>query len=130
LLVCFKVEYDPGDPQHPYSIRRLVARLAPRAGSSYPLLAPELWVFAQFADGHGSHRLFLELVRIDGPDPADEVSIRTYGPYLLHFRHPLTIQNRGWKLTKVPFRVAGLYEFRLRVDGIPEPLASEPIVLE
>src|SRR5258708_7328428 len=91
LLVCLDVDYDLNDPHHPYSLRRIVAKLSPPSGVSYPLVADTLWVFAQFIDGHGSHRLFIDLVRRDGPEPSQETVIRTYGPYMVHLPDPLTI---------------------------------------
>jgi hypothetical protein len=35
-----------------------------------------------------------------------------------------------FELPHVPFEEAGLYEFRLLLDGYPEPLAAERILLE
>lgn len=130
LLVCLEMEYDLNDPHHPYSLRRIVSKLSPPTGSSYPLTADVLWVFAQFANGHGSHRLVIDVVRIDGPDVSQEVLVKSYGLYVIHLPDPLTVQNRGWKLRRVPFRRPGLYEFRVRTDGSPDALAVEPVVLE
>lgn len=131
LLVCGRVEYDPRVPLAPYTLRNLVFRYRLPEGSSFPILAPELWLYVRI-DGRGQREVWIEVVRVDHPDdPPDAASstvVAAYGPFLIRFGRARTSLSRGWCLRCVPFPEAGWYEFRVLFGG--KILAREPIYLE
>ena len=49
----------------PYTVKKVLTAIRPVAGSSYPIREDELWLFAQYSDGHASHPVKLEIVRQD-----------------------------------------------------------------
>ncbi len=115
VIVCRKVEVtDPG-PNQAYTVRGVVNSIRPRAGVSFPFREKELWVFIQYADGAGTHRPTLELVR-HRLESEEVVSTWSLSPIHLTSRR-FAVLSRAHKLRGIPFPEPGIYEFRVRCDA-------------
>ena len=126
LLVSRRVSYDWSDRVTPYSLHHLVFLFRPPAGSGYPFVASELWLFA-LVEGDNECELWVELVRLAGGQPDDEL-VAAYGPFVVRLGPEQGPLSRAWRLLGVPFPTPGWYEFRLLHTG--ELLATETIYLE
>ncbi|MDB5309738.1 MAG: hypothetical protein JWO38_3940 [Gemmataceae bacterium] len=112
VIVCAKVEVDRAEPGYPYTLRRVLNTIRHSTGQEFPFTYPELWVFAQYVDGAGSHQILLDLVRVD---VADETVIRQYRMPPVHMiAGRFFVLSRGYKISDVPFPEPGVYEFRVR----------------
>jgi hypothetical protein len=126
LLVCLRARYDLGQPLAPYSLDNLTFRLRPSAGSEYPAVAAELWLFAR-VEGESECELWAEVVR-SADDAVEEELVAAYGPFLVPFGAGRNTISRAWCLRGVPFPRSGWYEFRLALAG--ELVATEWVYLE
>ena len=115
VIVCEKVEVGRAEPGYPYTLHNVVAILRPPAGHTFPFQEQELWVFAQFSDGEGSHPVFFELVRQELE--SETVILITQLPPVHLSAGRFYVQSRGYKLTGIPFPGPGIYEFRVRCGG-------------
>ena len=62
VIVCRKVEVtDPG-PNQSYTVRGIETIIRPPQSHGFPHREKELWLFAQFSDGAGSHIAHFALI--------------------------------------------------------------------
>jgi hypothetical protein len=112
VLVCRKVEAESAQLGAPYTVRGVLTAVRPPAESGYPVREEELWLFAQYADGQGTHAVKFELVRLQLE--SDEV-IPTFDSPPIHMtRGRFFVLNRGYRFTKLAFPAPGMYQFRIR----------------
>lgn len=130
LLVCREVVYDPLDGETPYSLRGLLTKLRPDDDYGYPWCVEQVYLFAQLYGEPGRYMARIELVplREDGADARPPVSI--YGPVPVRVRDGSFVDGVWFTLARTPFDAPAVYEFRLLLDGYPDPLAAEYILLE
>ena len=112
VIVCRKVEVDSAQPGAPYTVKKVLTASRPVAGSSYPIREDELWLFAQYSDGHASHPVKLEIVRQDLE--RETVVLSADLPPIHMTRGRFFVLNRGYRLANVVFPAPGIYEFRVR----------------
>jgi hypothetical protein len=129
LLVCRDVIYEPDFVWAAHTLRGLVVSLRPGDDDGYPVIAEHLWLFAQVYGTPGEYEVWVELVRID-PETDEGIFVARYGPSRLTVSVGRFVDNKGWRLPKIPFDVPGVYEFRLYVEGRGDPLAAERLRLE
>lgn len=125
VIVCRKVEVtDPG-PNQSYTVRGIETTIRPPQGHAFPHREQELWLFAQFSDGSGSHTAHFELVhqRLE----SEEVVVSFDLPPVHMTSGRFLVLNRGYKLKGSTFPEPGLYEFRIRSGS---SFASDEIRLE
>jgi hypothetical protein len=92
-----------------YTIENPFFALRPPPGIAYPFRADELWLFCQFSDATGRHTFHVDLSwDVDR-------QVRHIHTFNVDFgTDRLAVRNHAVRLTKVPFRRPGVYEFRLR----------------
>ena len=93
--------------KHPWSVVMLPE------GAEFPFRLLEAWVYAQFTGGVGAFHLAVELLQV-----MDDDSRRWIGrtpPERVDFPggQQLVAFDTAFPLKKVPFREAGIYEFRV-----------------
>ncbi len=126
LLVCRRASYDLSEPVTPYSLHQLVFRFRPPAGSDYPFVASELWLFAR-VESEQKVEFWVEVIQV-ADDGQDHELVATYGPLVVLFDVERSTVSRAWCLLGVPFPEPGWYEFRFICAG--ELLATEWLYLE
>ncbi len=112
VIVCRKVEVTNPGPSQVYTVQGIETVIRLRGGKTFPHREAELWVFAQFSDGDGTHPVRFELVRQRLESEEVLVSVDLPPVHLTAGR--FAVLNRGYKLTGVPFPEPGWYEFRVR----------------
>ncbi len=123
FIACQKVERS-ADGRH-YSLIHLIHSLRPLPGVSFPLIHPELWLYAVLADGRGELSFSVEMVTWEG---TEERSIHNTPEVRIDLgQSPLAVHGWPIRLRNLPFLHPGLYEFRLVCEG--EVLAREPITM-
>jgi hypothetical protein len=123
------VRYDPLSPAA-YSLHGLITRLRPDDDIGYPLCVETVWLLAQLYGELGRYQVSVDLVRVGDDDAADDDPVKVYGLGPARVREGQFVEGVRFRLTHVPFPTAGLYEFRLTLEGFPEPLATERVLLE
>jgi hypothetical protein len=121
FIACERVEVSPEGRQ--VSLVNVVYALRPLPDASYPILHPQLWLFAQMTDGQGQFPFSIDMVFMD-----DEETLFSLPSVTLDLgQDPLAV--RGWakQLTKILFEKPGIYEFRLLCDD--EIHAREQVLL-
>jgi hypothetical protein len=98
------------------------------SGVTFTVKVKEMWVYAQLTDGVGEFDLAIEM-RYLQPDETRKV-IGHGKPTRMDFRagRQLQVFDMGFRLTKVPFKEPGMYEFAV-VTVSPE-LPSQTVPLE
>jgi len=105
------------------------AILAVPAGIAFPVNVREMWVYAQFTDGVGEFDLAMEMRFVQVDDT--RTVIGRGKPTRLTFPAGRQLQafDRAFRLTNVPFKEQGMYEFAVVVvsDKASQvvPLAGE-----
>lgn len=107
LIACRRPH--PVDAAYQEVVMRVVFGLRPPAGADYPLLLPELHVFAQVSGGSGTFELCVELYRMD----IDPVLVDAALPDDVAFEDRVAAYSLIRQFQMIPFERAGLYEFRL-----------------
>jgi hypothetical protein len=109
VIACQKITVDSSAPGMPYTLHGVLGSIkAPR----FPFLFPELWLFVQYADGDGTHLPIAEVIRTE---LADETAVMRIPLPPIHMtKGRFYVLSRAYKLRRIPFRDAGLYEFRIR----------------
>lgn len=132
LTVCREVVWNAGDRLAPYTLRGVIYGFHPRAG--FPFAHPRpLYLYAEFFGDAGGYDVWFDLVRLvpdDDGNIVDEEDEASFGPFVLELVPDEFVQGRAYVLRRVGFRQPGLYEFRLKVGGVGEPLAVERLYLE
>jgi hypothetical protein len=112
VIVCRKVEAAMAPLGLPYTVRGVETTIRPPEGEAFPYRERELWLFVQYADGDGSHPVRFELVR---QQLESEELVAAFDLPPIHLtKGRFFVLNRGYRLTDVPFREPGIYEFRIR----------------
>jgi hypothetical protein len=134
FLACQRFVSDP--MVRNISLGGLLYELHPPTGHALPMLQEEIHLLVQLSDGQGEFEFTIELVRMD-----DELSIAVAPPVRVVLTDRLKVYNFHRRLSRVPFEVPGLYEFRFSVllvrhpDGSaligqgPVLLAREPLLV-
>lgn len=124
--------WNANDPEAPYTLRGVIHSLCPRTG--YPTyLDQPLHLYVEYYGEAGEQDVWFDLVRLvfdDDGDLTDEVEETVFGPFSLNLLPNRFVQGRCYVLRRVPFPSAGLYEFRMRVGGVAEPLITQRVQLE
>lgn len=132
LLICREVLYDGNNPVAPYTLCSMLTVLHP--DRPFPILWSEpICLFAQYFGPEGEFEVWVDLVRLvydEADEVVDEFEETSYGPFVLGMMPGRFIQSRFYLLRRVPFTEPGVYEFRLRVAGVTEPLATEHLLVE
>ena len=127
LLICRTIWYDPGRPDDGYSLGRIVVNIRPEGDGEVPFTVARLFAYIQLFGEPGEYDVSIHLVRLAWDELEGELPIllATWGPY----RCPITgldlVESHAFALSNVPFDETGVFEFRLRVDGIDDPLCQE-----
>jgi hypothetical protein len=109
LLLCHHIDYDANTPTAPFSLHGLVSQLMAEPGDQFPLLMPELWLFLRAFGDPGEYQIWVDLVPVDAEgEPTGEET--TWGPCILNIHENTYIENRGWRLSNLPFKAPGRYE--------------------
>jgi len=109
FLACTGVSGDTAVTPTRYTIENPFFALRPPPGVVYPFRVQELWLFCQFSDATGRHTFQVDL----SWDVDREVRhIHTFNVDFGADR--LAVRNYALRLTKLPLRRPGIYEFRLR----------------
>jgi hypothetical protein len=125
VIVCRKVEVtDPG-PYQSYTVRGIETSIRPLQGHGFPHREKELWLFAQFSDGAGSHTAHFELIHQHLE--SEEVVVEFDLPPVHMTSGRFSVLNRGYKLKGLMFPEPGVFEFRIRCGS---GLSSDEIRLE
>jgi hypothetical protein len=113
LLPCDSAVYDLADEQ--WTVKNPWGTVQLPLGATFPFRVTDMWVYAQFAEGIGAFDLAIELLRIR--DDGSRRSIGTSATTRIEFRggEQLLTRDSAFRLKKVPFREAGLFEFRATV---------------
>jgi hypothetical protein len=129
LLLCRNVVFDPLDEKAPYSLQSVMNRTRPEE-FGYPLCLEFLWAYAEFFGEPGRYSVWIGLVMLaaDGTEAGPVVPV--HGPTPIRVREDVFVDGVRFRLLHVPFEEPGLYEFRLYLDGHPEPLVGERFLLE
>ena len=132
LLICREVIYDGNNPVAPYTLRGMLTELRPFR--AFPLVWNQpIYLFAQYFGEDGEFEVWFDLVQLvydEADEVVDEVEEASYGPFMLHLAPGRFVHSRSYLLRRVPFTEPGVYEFRLRVAGVMEPLVSEHLLVE
>src|SRR5205809_332702 len=115
LLVCLWASYDLTEPVTPYSLHHLAFVLRAPAGSGYPLVARELWLFVR-VEGEETGEFWVEVIPVTD-EGQEDVATATYGPFVVPFGAERNAVSRAWCVRGVPFPTPGWYEFRLTSVG-------------
>lgn len=115
-------------PGAAFSLRGLIVSVQPHDDVGYPIIMEDLAVFAQFWGEQGEYRIWLALYEI--PDDGEPVRVADHGLFSIRVRPGRFVEGLHMRLRKVPFPRAGLYEFRMGLDGGAEPLLTERLLLK
>lgn len=129
LTICRAVDYNPFDPEAPYTLRGVVNYIRPEDDYGYPLCVETLWIYAELYGEPGRYyaRALLTRVDDDGEDVGRPVTLFDQRPAVA--RLGAFVSGVRFRLSHVVFGTPGVYEFRLLLDGFDEPLASERVLL-
>jgi hypothetical protein len=106
------------------SLLRVVHAIRPARGAGYPVVQPQLAVFAQLTGGRGVGSVRVELRHAD----SDAVIHRTRSAEAgFDANDPLAVRGVRIRILNLTFPVAGLYWVQLWYDG--EVLAQAPVLL-
>ena len=124
FIACRAVITDPN--RHVYSLEEIIYLIRPAPGESFPLLLPEMYLFAILSDARGTHEFWVQVLTWDAA--GEEIAVwKTITVRHALGQDPLTVFGWPIRLRNLRFEHPGLYEFRLWCDGTP--IASEPILL-
>jgi hypothetical protein len=131
LIACERVTPDPENPKR-LSLLRLVTTVRPVGRDSYPVIVPELSVFAQLTECRGAGRLRVEVVAdadgtvvIDSPDQPVTSSNQPLAVRGAVFRfHDRVIPNPGLYLVRLLYNDGVLIETPI-IFYPPSPAAPE-----
>jgi hypothetical protein len=123
VVICEDVAPDVTNPRR-LSLLRVVHAIQPAVGSTYPLLQPQLCVFAQLTEARGAGRLGVAIRSAED----DAVVFRTrVRDVVFPGNDPLTVHGVNFRMRNVPFREPGLYWVQLCFDDAV--LTETPLVL-
>ena len=123
FVVCEEVAPDPV-ALHMLSLLRVVHAIRPARGAGYPVVQPQLAVFAQLTGGRGEGAVRVEVRNAD----SDAVVYRTRSAQArFDANDPLAVRGVRIRILNLAFPVAGLYWVQLRYDD--EVLAQAPVLL-
>ena len=110
LLPCDSANYDLADQK--WMLKNPWGTLQLPPGANFPFRVKDMWVYTQFVDGLGAFDLAVELLRI--ADDGSRKSIGTSAATRIEFPtgERLLARDSAFRLKRVPFRQAGLFEFR------------------
>jgi hypothetical protein len=118
IMVCDDAVIDLSDNRtkivkRPWTVVKLAE------GQSFKFMQETLWIYAQVARGVGDYRLHVEFRRRNSkPDRDGWHHFQLSKPKLIGFDpgEPQLAEEVVFKLTNVPFRTEGIYEFRIVAD--------------
>jgi hypothetical protein len=139
FLTCRSIWYDKKRPEAGFSLGGIFSEIQPIDDFDFPLRLEKIYVFTQLYGDPGEYRLRIRLVKIETTedDETEEVQLGNEGQpreFQLPSQRPVVISGIefveaiAFPIGPVPFFEAGLYEYQLWADGIPEPLARERIL--
>ncbi len=109
VIACQKITVDLNAPGMPYTLHGVWSSIrVPR----FSYLFPELWLFAQYSDGDGTHRPVVQIVRTELETETEVIQFALPPVHLTKGR--FYILSRAYKLSRIPFERAGWYELRIR----------------
>jgi hypothetical protein len=130
VVPCDQAVLDPRDGKwsvkHPWS----VVMLPP--GGVFPFRAEEVWVYAQLTDGVGEFDLQVEVVQVRDDDTRRFSGSGGRTRMTFPGGHQILAFDTAFRMTGVPFREPGFYEFRVVAEVEPDvfrPLAGATAVL-
>jgi hypothetical protein len=132
LLLCRDVVWNSADVEAPYNLIGLLTSLAPRGDFPFRLESP-IYAFVQFFGHPGKYEVWIEMIHLNQDESGeviDENDSLEFGPFELNINAQFFVHGRAFCLRKVPFDSPGLYEFRVRVAGVYDSLASERLFVE
>lgn len=110
LIICDYVHADPGTGK-----KTLLGTFSMIGAPSFPVVHPELHVFAELTNGHGDTQVRLRLVRVT-PDSIDGEEILS-GTIDITFADPRQAVGFGIGFKNIRFPQAGEYRFILECGG-------------
>jgi hypothetical protein len=123
LIVCETILPDRDHPTR-VSLVHLIDRIHPAVGSTYPLLHPQLSVFAQLTECRGTAEYQIRVHQADTDQPLFGSSVRR-----LTLPHdPLALHGLRFRLLRCRFLRPGLYWVQLWIDN--EMAAQTPLLLQ
>jgi hypothetical protein len=112
--------------RHVYSLERLIFIIRPGDGDLFPLLLPEMFLFAVLSNAHGIHEFSVQIVTWD--PSGSEIEVWQTGRVIQNLgKDPLLVHGWPIRLCYLRFDKPGLFEFRLICDGTS--LAQTEILL-
>ena len=129
FLACHTIWYDAANPDAGWSLGRVIVHVRPADAGGYPFVVPRLFVFFQLFGATGEHLFRVELVRLEHDEEGNEVESTPieFGPWECQLPGEKLVEGFAVSLEDVPFGELGLYEFRLRVDGLEGLHATEQV---
>lgn len=114
FVICRRAEVEPGANE--VTLRRLVSAIVRLPGEAFPVIRPELALFAMLTNGRGAHDFSIELTLLDGGQE------RTVSPPFPPRRidlgqDPVAMLGLPIPLRNIVFRRPGQYTFYLLVNG-------------
>lgn len=102
--------------RHAYSLERLIFIIRPADGDLFPLLLPEIFLFAVLSNAHGIHEFSIQIVTWD--PSGNEIEVWQTGRVKQNLgKDPLLVHGWPIRLCNLRFEQPGLFEFRLMCDG-------------
>ena len=111
FLVCPRITVTTAGPENPYTLHDVNYRFDFAPDREFPLVEPELWIYARFFNGRGRANFVVRVFWLDGPNGEEETAMYALPPLL--FPGPEAVVNRAWKLAYVRFPGLGRYSFGL-----------------
>ena len=124
--------WNSADAEARYNLIGLLTSIAPRGEFPFRLEQP-LYAFVQFFGEPGKHEVWIEMVHLiqdESGEVIDEYEALEFGPFELNITGRFFVHDRAFCLRKVPFDSPGLYEFRIRIAGVYDALATERLFVE
>jgi hypothetical protein len=127
FLVCPRITVTAAGPENPYTLHDVNYRLDVAPDREFPLVEPELWIYARLFNGRGRADFAVRMSWVDGPNGEEETAMYALPP--LHFSAPAVVINRAWKLAYVRFPGPGRFAFGLSWGLRTRILARDTIEL-
>ncbi len=124
FVACRKIIGEPGTTD--VTLESLIHAIVPSAGEEYPILRPEMALYALLTNGRGIHSFALELTRFD---EGDEVLLFRSPEREVHLgQDPVAVLGMPIPLKNFVFETPGQHAFYLVCDG--QRIAEEIISLK
>ncbi len=132
LLLCREVVFDSNQPESPYTLRGMLTAI--RMIKSFPSTTDEpVYLYVEYFGSAGYYEAWFDVEHLlyngDGENDGEE-PVGSYGPFDLKLFPEMFVHSRFYVLRRVPYPIAGIYEFRLRIAGIEEPLITQRLFVK